>query len=73
MKMRVKYVKIKGKGWYYVLQVKKWLFWKTIATFSTLENAEDFVNTLKKVDDFNESLNYSGQKVIKLSTRLITE
>jgi hypothetical protein len=71
MKMRVKYA-LKG-SWRYELQTKKWLFWKTIATFSTLENAEDFVNTLKKVDDFNESLNNSGQKVIKLSTRLITE
>lgn len=72
MKIRVKYVKQNG-SWRYALQVKKWLFWKTIETFGFLDNVKDFLNILKKVDDFNESLNNSGQKVIKLSTRLITE
>lgn len=71
MKMRVKYT-LKG-SWRYVLQSKKWIFWKTIAKFSTLENVEEFINKLKKVDDFNESLNKSGQKVIKLSAHLITK
>lgn len=61
MKMRVKYV-ING-SWRYVLQSKKWLFWKTIATFSTLENVEEFLNKLKKVDEFNKSLNESGIKI----------
>lgn len=71
MKLRVKYA-LKG-SWRYVLQIKKWIFWKTIATFPTLENVEEFVKNLKKVDDFNESLNKSGQKVIKLSAHLLTK
>lgn len=72
MKIRVKYVK-QNDSWRYALQVKKWLFWKTIETFGFLDNAKDFLNILKKVDDFNETLNNSGQKVIKLSAHLITE
>lgn len=71
MKLRVKYA-LNG-SWRYVLQTKKWIFWKTIATFSPLENVEEFVKKLKKVDDFNESLNKSGQKVIKLSAHLLTK
>lgn len=71
MKMRVKYAQ-KG-SWRYELQTKNWLFWKTIAKFSTLENVEEFIKKLKKVDEFNETLNNSGQKVIKLSAHLITE
>ena len=70
MKMRVKYV-ING-SWRYVLQTKNWLFWKTIAKFSTLENVEEFLNKLKKVDEFNESLNKSGIK-IKIPVRVIYE
>ncbi len=71
MKMRVKYT-LNG-SWHYVLQTKKWIFWKTIAKFPTLENVEEFIKKLKKLDDFNESLNKSEQKVIKLSARLISE
>lgn len=61
MEKRIKYVKINGKGWYYVLQVKKWLFWKTINKFVKLEDVDEFLNKLKKVDDFN---NKSLSKVI---------
>ena len=68
MKMRVKY-DINGTM-RYVLQTKNWLFWKTIAKFSTLENVEEFLKKLKKVDDFNESLNESGIK-FKIPVRVI--
>lgn len=71
MKMRVKYDR--KNSWHYKLQTKKWIFWKTIETFPTLEFVEEFVNKLKKVDDFNESLNKSEQKVVKLSAHLITK
>lgn len=60
MEKRIKYVKINGV-WYYVLQVKKWIFWKTINKFVKLEDAEEFLNKLKKVDDFN---NKSFNKII---------
>ena len=44
-----------------MLQVKKWLFWKTINKFVKLEDVDEFLNKLKKVDDFN---NKSLSKVI---------
>lgn len=56
MKIRIKYIK-KDSGWYYAIQVKKWIFWKTIETYATLEGASGFLNILKKIDDFNKKLN----------------
>lgn len=53
MKMRVKYVR-HGADWRYELQVKKWLFWKTVDRFVTLKRVEEFLDTLKEVDEFNK-------------------
>lgn len=67
MRMRIKYVK-QNDSWRYALQIKKWLFWKTIETFGYLDNVNDFLNTLKKVDDFNSK---SLSKLdVKVMTRL---
>jgi hypothetical protein len=67
MRMRIKYVK-QNDSWRYALQIKKWLFWKTIETFVYLDNVNDFLNTLKKVDDFNSK---SLSKLdVKVMTRL---
>lgn len=58
--MRVKYIRY-GVDWCYALQVKKLIFWKTIATFSTLENLEEFVKRLKRVDDFNRIFGFDSK------------
>lgn len=68
METRIKYIK-KNTGRYYAVQVKKWIFWKTIETYVTFEGAERFLNTLKDIDEFNnktKSLNkivYDGWAV----------
>lgn len=53
MKTRIKYIKTTNNGWLYAVQVKKWLFWKTIETYASFEGAERFLNTLKDIDEFN--------------------
>lgn len=69
METRIKYIKTTRNGWCYAIQIKKWLFWKTIETYTTFEGAERFLNTLKEIDDFNDkakSLNkivYNGWAV----------
>ena len=69
METRIKYIKTTRNGWCYAIQIKKWLFWKTIETYITFEGAERFLNTLKEIDDFNDkakSLNkivYNGYAV----------
>ena len=69
METRIKYIKTDKNGWCYAIQIKKWLFWKTIETYITFEGAERFLNTLKEIDDFNDkakSLNkivYNGWAV----------
>lgn len=69
METRIKYIKKEKNGWCYAIQVKKWLFWKTIETYATFEGAERFLNILKDIDEFNgktKSLNkivYDGYAV----------
>lgn len=69
METRIKYIKTPKNGWRYVIQVKKWIFWKTIETYTTFEGVKRFLNTLEEVDDFNgktKSLNkivYDGWAV----------
>ena len=53
MKTRIKYIKTTNNGWLYAVQVKKWLFWKTIETYASFEGAERFIDTLSQIDDFN--------------------
>ena len=69
METRIKYIKTNKNGWCYAIQVKKWIFWKTIETYATFEGAERFLNILKDIDEFNDkakSLNkivYNGWAV----------
>lgn len=69
MKTRIKYIKTNKNGWCYAIQIKKWIFWKTIETYATFESAERFLNILEQIDDFNgktKSLNkiiYNGWAV----------
>lgn len=70
METRIKYIKknTAGEG-YYAVQVKKWLFWKTIYTNTIFANVENFIDTLAQIDEFNnktKSLNkivYNGYAV----------
>jgi hypothetical protein len=57
METRIKYIKMDKNGWCYAIQVKKWLFWKTIETYASFEGAERFLNTLKEIDEFNSKTN----------------
>ena len=54
MEIRIKYIKknTAGEG-YYAVQVKKWIFWKTIYTDGIFANVEKFIDTLAQIDDFN--------------------
>ena len=52
MKTRIKYIK-KTTGWYYAVQVKTWIFWKTIYTDGIFANIEKFIDKLIQIDDFN--------------------
>ena len=69
METRIKYIKTNKNGWCYAIQVKKWIFWKTIETYATFEGAERFLNILKDIDELNDkakSLNkivYNGYAV----------
>ena len=62
MERRIKYVyKKKNNSWHYVVQVKIWLFWKTIYMDSIFTNVQKFIDTLDQIDDFN---NKSLDKIV---------
>ena len=52
MEIKIKYIK-KNSTWYYAVQVKKWIFWKTIYTDGIFANIEKFIDALVQIDDFN--------------------
>ena len=54
METRIKYIKKNTTEGYYVVQVKKLIFWKTIYTDGIFANVEKFIDTLTKIDDFND-------------------
>ena len=56
METRVKYIKTTNSGWVYAVQVKKWLFWKTIESYASFEGAERFIGTLSQIDEFNSKI-----------------
>lgn len=68
METRIKYIK-KNNAWYYAVQIKKLIFWKTIYTDGIFANVEKFIDTLGQIDDLNsktKSLNkivYDGWAV----------
>ena len=55
METRIKYIKKNtvGEG-YYAVQIKKWIFWKTIYTNTNFVNVEKFIDTLAKIDEIND-------------------
>lgn len=53
METRIKYIKKNNTDGRYVVQVKKWLFWKTIYTDAIFANIEKFIDTLAQIDEFN--------------------
>ena len=73
METRIKYIKTTRHGWCYAIQVKKWIFWKTIETYTTFEGAERFIDTLSKIDDFNSKTNSSNEIVSKSLNNIVYE
>lgn len=53
METRIKYINKNGADGYYVVQIKKWIFWKTIYTDVIFANVEKFIDTLAQIDEFN--------------------
>lgn len=53
MKTRIKYIKKNTTEGYYVVQIKKWIFWKTIYSDTVFANVEKFIDTLGQIDEFN--------------------
>lgn len=73
METRIKYIKTTRNGWCYAIQVKKWLFWKTIETYTTFEGAERFIDRLSQIDDFNSKTNSSNKIVSKSLNNIVYE
>lgn len=57
METRIKYIKKNATEGYYAVQIKQWLFWKTIYTNTIFANVENFIDTLSKIDEFNNKTN----------------
>lgn len=53
METRIKYIKKATTEGHYAVQVKKWIFWKTIYTDTVFANIEKFIDTLAQIDEFN--------------------
>ena len=53
METRIKYIKKNATEGYYAVQIKKCIFWKTIYTNTVFANIEKFIDTLSKIDEFN--------------------
>jgi hypothetical protein len=76
METRIKYVKKNLQEGYYAVQIKKWLFWKTIYTNTIFANVENFIDTLAKINEINsktkslDKIIYEGWAVRNVSKRL---
>lgn len=53
METRIKYINRNGTDGHYAVQIKKWIFWKTIYTDTVFANIEKFIDTLAQIDEFN--------------------
>lgn len=53
METRIKYIKKNLHEGYYAVQIRKWLFWRTIYTDTVFVNVEKFIDTLAQIDEFN--------------------
>ena len=56
METRIKYIK-QNNSWYYAIQIKKWIFWKTLKVCATWLAVNEFFNELKKVEEYNNKIN----------------
>lgn len=63
METRIKYIKKNTNDGYYAVQVRKWLFWKTIYTDTVFVNVEKFIDTLAQIDEFNNKANTLNELV----------
>jgi hypothetical protein len=63
MKTRIKYIKKNLHEGYYAVQIRKWLFWKTIYTDAIFANVERFIDTLVQIDEFNNKAKSSKELV----------
>lgn len=70
METRIKYIK-KNRGWYYAVQVKKWIFWKTIYTDALFSNVEKFINILVQIDEINNKAKSSNKVVSKSLNKIV--
>ena len=61
METRIKYIK-KNNKWFYAIQVKKWIFWKTLNLCDTWLAVEQFFDFLAKVEEYNDK--NSGPKPV---------
>lgn len=68
METRIKYIK-KNNGWYYAVQIKMWIFWKTIYIDGIFANVEKFIDTLRQIDDFNSKAKSSNKYPCKSKKR----
>lgn len=66
MKTRIKYIKKNHNEGYYAVQIKRWLFWKTVRTDTIFANVEKFIDTLAQIDEFNNKANKakSSNKIV---------
>lgn len=58
MKTRIKYIKKNDFEGYYAVQVKMWIFWKTIYTDSIFANVEKVIDALSVINDFNSKVKH---------------
>ena len=74
METRIKYIK-KNNSWYYAVQIKKWIFWKTLKLCSTWLAVDEFFNEMEKIEKYNNKINslneivYEGWAVRNISKR----
>jgi predicted membrane-bound dolichyl-phosphate-mannose-protein mannosyltransferase len=63
METRIKYINRNGTDGHYAVQIKKWIFWKTIYTDAIFANVEKFIDTLAQIDEFNNKVNILNELV----------
>ena len=63
METRIKYIKKATTEGHYAVQIKKWIFWKTIYTDTVFANVEKFIDTLAQIDEFNNKANILNELV----------
>lgn len=70
---RVKYIKKNAFEGYYAVQVKRWVFWKTIYKDTILANVEKVIDGLAKIDDLNRKIKSPNEVVSKSLNNIVYE